>query len=379
MRKVFATLCIVLAAAGIAAARTPAGEAGKKPDCQACHSCEKPTRAEPCLSACPRHDMLAVHYPVEESPENVILDELTARYVPVEFRHRLHASMSEFGGGCKSCHHHRAEGRIAPCKECHSLAPDKADLARPSLKGAYHRQCLGCHREWSHATKCAECHALKNPEDRVKPEPDKTDIVDVDHPPIEEPKRIVYETDPDVGMYVTFYHDDHVEHFRLSCTTCHREENCGRCHARVKAVAAAAQMQAKQERNFEEAHHECLSCHQHQGCTKCHQERQREPFDHAKTAGWPLRRYHSGVPCRECHGDDIRMQKVSGLCHECHGDWQPGNFDHRVAGLALDADHADMDCEACHEEGNFTTHPACDNCHEDRKYPEHRPGSVVSE
>lgn len=378
MRYFLTALCIALAAGGIAAMGAGAAAGGKSLDCKACHSCDKPTREEPCLLACPRHDTPAIHHPVENSPDLVVMGELSARYMPVEFEHRLHASMSAFGSGCKNCHHHLTEGRITACKSCHSLSPEEADLARPSLKGAYHRQCMGCHREWSHATKCGVCHALKNPEDRVEPGTDKTDIVEVDHPPIEEPTRVVYETDPDVGMYVTFYHDDHIEHFRMSCVSCHREEGCSRCHERVKASASAAMARAGEERDFDEAHRACLSCHEHHGCDKCHQDGQRGPFSHEASAGWPLAQYHRGVPCRECHGDDIKMQKVSGLCNGCHADWNLDNFDHGVAGLALDEAHAGMDCEFCHENRDYSLHPGCDNCHEDREYPTHLPGTMVA-
>lgn len=378
MRRLFVMLCIALAPCGIAAAQMMPKGAEQGSDCKGCHTCERPTAENRCLLACPRHEMLVVHHPVGESPEVVTLGELSARYVPVVFAHRQHASMSEFGRGCTVCHHHRAEGRITGCKACHPLSPETADLEKPSLKGAYHRQCLSCHREWSHTTKCEVCHALKNEADKHEVAEDRTDIVDVEHPPIEEPTRVVYETDPDVGMYVTFYHDDHVEHFRLSCASCHREENCDRCHhAAAREPVPAPAPRARQERDFDAAHRECLACHNDHSCDKCHQETQRDPFDHEVTAGWPLGRYHHGVPCRECHGDAIRMGKVSGVCNECHADWRLGNFDHRVAGLALDDDHAEMDCEVCHEDRDYTKKPGCGACHDDKMYPEHRPGTLV--
>ncbi|MFN3695286.1 MAG: cytochrome c3 family protein, partial [Ignavibacterium sp.] len=75
----------------------------------------------------------------------------------------------------------------------------------PDLKGAYHRQCMDCHREWSGETGCNSCHV---PIKDFKPE--KKEVIQKryagkEHPVVLEPTKLVYETSSDKGKLVTFY------------------------------------------------------------------------------------------------------------------------------------------------------------------------------
>ena len=36
----------------------------------------------------------------------------------------------------------------------YDIGVENADLRMPNLKGAYHRQCLNCHRDWAHENEC---------------------------------------------------------------------------------------------------------------------------------------------------------------------------------------------------------------------------------
>ena len=56
------------------------------------------------------------------------------------------------GGGCENCHHYNTSGPILKCSSCHESSRKREDVSIPDLKGAYHRQCMDCHREWSHDT-----------------------------------------------------------------------------------------------------------------------------------------------------------------------------------------------------------------------------------
>jgi hypothetical protein len=330
-----------------------------------------------------------MHRSAEDSPEIIILDRLSARYEPVEFAHRAHAAMSEISDGCAICHHHETGGEISACGDCHQATMKGADLGQPTLKGSYHRQCLGCHRAWSHSTACSICHlrtggtgetdAEAESADEAGLAVDTTDIVGVDHPPIEQPRRVVYETDPDVGPYVTFYHDDHVDRFGLPCSACHKAENCGRCHdaATRKERRASLPLESKEEQSFDDAHAPCISCHGDDDCQECHQERPRDPFDHAASTGWPLRPYHREEACRECHGEYEQFRTPSRSCDGCHGGWHAGTFEHAVTGLTLDEVHRDLDCELCHENRDFSQDPGCQYCHDDRGYPKDTPGTVT--
>ena len=93
------------------------------------------------------------------APETMTLSGLEKRYEPVAFSHSLHADM---GGGCGDCHHHSPAGQTLACGRCHGEPFNPQNLSLPGLKGAYHLQCLGCHREMDAGpVGCTECHARK--------------------------------------------------------------------------------------------------------------------------------------------------------------------------------------------------------------------------
>jgi hypothetical protein len=78
---------------------------------------------------------------------------------PVKFTHDAHTGFAE---SCASCHHHSKEGETPACSECHSAAPKiENNLEVPGLKGAFHRQCMDCHRDIGGPMKCSECHEKK--------------------------------------------------------------------------------------------------------------------------------------------------------------------------------------------------------------------------
>ena len=104
--------------------------------------------------------LIALAYPTD-TPEAITLDILSKRYGPVEFSHGYHAEMI---GDCAYCHHHSPEGSTPACGECHEAitvyqyrgAQRETSIG---LKGAYHRQCLGCHQEMEIGlVGCIDCH-----------------------------------------------------------------------------------------------------------------------------------------------------------------------------------------------------------------------------
>ena len=123
------------------------------------------------------------------------LNDRTDDYEPVRFTHRTHDVNS--GGNCSVCHHRSASGpedrvgqdvfemhaeievRIAgaacvschkdltekkyqKCSQCHASSNEPDFPARIGLKGAYHRQCIGCHQNQPRTAKapvdCSSCH-----------------------------------------------------------------------------------------------------------------------------------------------------------------------------------------------------------------------------
>ncbi len=294
------------AAAGGAADRHAAKDASS---CGTCHTTDTPSHEEPALKKCLR---LETTDP-DKGPGTVVLNELENRYQPVTFAHKLHAKMAGMGEGCASCHHHDDTGHIQPCKACHPVEGQSEDLRQPGLKGAYHRQCVACHREWSHSNACGFCHQRKGEEapPPVAGKPDKSDIMGVPHPVVEAKDTRIYKTGFEDGPVVTFRHKEHIERFELQCVDCHRKESCGRCH---KAAGAAAEPATPRK------HHDpCQRCHTkdiEENCDTCHDKAEKPGFQHK----WPLGDQHKDLSCRECHPKGKPIGKLDTSCGSCHED-----------------------------------------------------------
>ena len=370
-------------------------KAAKAPSiqCDECHTCKEPTREAPCQRTCPRNSVqkTAEEFSARRGPSLVILDELEDLYLPVPFDHRGHADMAQMTGGCSVCHHYTPEGLGHPaCKACHEAASIHEDMRKPGLKGAYHRQCMSCHREWSGETSCGACHqpkagAVKKGSAAVLPT--KDDLIGRMHPPIPEPEVEVYQTKwegstiapPLTGggagrSRVFFRHKAHIRDYDLRCSDCHREDNCKRCHEEGKE-------HTQRVRTLEEHHKPCFDCHRTSPCDSCHIEEGKpspSPFDHART-GWPLKRYHSKKSCRACH-QTVPYSRPDRNCISCHSNWTPTNFDHALTGQRLDDNHVRLECESCHVDRAFERPPKCDQCHEPEEgvsFPAKRPGLAV--
>ncbi len=340
-------------------------------DCTKCHTCNDPTIDEPCLKPCPRiqsaHE--TAKHSLTEAPDSMLLNSLENLYEPVRFNHKLHASMAEMGADCATCHHYSPPGEIQPCSDCHSQTAESTDLSKPNLKGAYHRQCLSCHREWSHDTKCVVCHIPREGGAIAESISDPTDIMGTRHPVITEPVKRVYTTPYKPGPIVTFHHMEHIELFNLRCVDCHKKEDCGYCHdLEQKTIVKKTQAQV---------HAVCNDCHADDRCAKCHDNRERPAFVHADT-GWPMNRFHRGLECRACHPTGTRIAKLNTDCNACHSGWNETNFSHAITGLLLDETHSEIECETCHLKRNFAVKPVCTECHDDgRTYDETPPGEFV--
>ena len=330
-----------------------------KLDCKKCHACDNPSKDDFCLNSCPRLNIVDTikDHKLQEAPDSFIIGEIANLFQPVVFNHKIHASMAEMGSNCATCHHYSPEDKIPPCKEYHGGEKNPNNLRQPSLKGAYHRQCMGCHREWSHDTKCIVCH-LPSSDNIMSAEYDSTDILGISHPKISAPSKKVYHTSYEDGDIVTFYHSEHVERFDLKCVDCHQQENCSYCHELDKT--------AHVEKTEEEVHAVCNDCHKNDNCNKCHDTVEKLPFDHAST-GWKLSKYHKHLECRNCHPTEKRITSMNANCNSCHAGWSQDNFRHEVTGLHLDEIHSEFDCEDCHIDLKYHNKPSCDNCHDDGK------------
>lgn len=119
-----------------------------------------------------------------EAPMAVELNVAGEYYGVVMFDHAMHEDV----GDCYACHHHATGGGTgdANCVECHEDSPETATVAcrdchaqqpfsaatlqgkaaktyqyhvdTPGLKGAFHRNCLGCHELQDGPLGCQDCH-----------------------------------------------------------------------------------------------------------------------------------------------------------------------------------------------------------------------------
>jgi len=378
MKKFLALILVLVFTIGINAQQSPGKDHSKlNLSCKTCHSCDVPTKSDPCLVICPREKITTVYQKPEQTPELITINQLSDRYGPVYFSHKIHAQMSIMSGGCENCHHHNTSGPILKCNSCHETSRKREDVSIPDLKGAYHRQCMDCHREWSHETGCNSCHTLKKDLKDTKNESLQKKYSGKDHPVIIEPTKLVYETKSDKGKFVTFYHDDHTKKFGLNCTSCHKQESCTKCHD-VSKTDKSKNQKVVTKKTFEDQHSNCISCHSKtENCSKCHGEKTLEPFDHGKKTGWALNKHHINLSCAKCHGSKLPYNKLDNKCLSCHKGWNAENFKHSITGLQLDEMHSELSCEDCHTDGNFGIKPSCDGCHDDYSFPKQKPGKLV--
>ncbi len=162
----------------------------------------------------------------------------------------------------------------------------------------------------------------------------------------------------------------------------HRDAACLDCHA---------------DHTFTRTPTQCEGCHRaddvHDGrhglaCESCHSPHdwQVVSFDHNRDTDFRLLGAHDGLACEECHQQDPYTHALATDCYSCHRDddahqghfaemceqchsveaWAPAEFDHEQAsGYALQGEHAQAVCEACHVEPVFEValKPDCYACH----------------
>lgn len=333
--------------------------------CSDCHLCTQPTVSDPCLKECFRagHASTPTKY-TGPKPDLIKLGQSGGLYEPVSFDHQSHADMGSMGDGCSNCHHSSPTGHIAPCSECH-LQP--ASLGQPGLKGAYHRQCLGCHKQWSGSTECANCHIPDETATTVLTtiSPEASRLIPIS---AHKPDKKVYDYADQNGEKITFYHNDHVEKFGVECVTCHQGESCGYCHDPNGSSVP--------RKSAEEIHSICSDCHDGDNCKLCHGKQEKSPFTH-DASHWRLGEYHRHLPCRSCHEVGQRIKSLRADCADCHADWGPDNFEHQLGGLKLDETHREFDCTDCHSNSKYHQPTTCIDCHDEERTARETPPGVL--
>lgn len=192
----------------------------------------------------------------ENPPETAVIGSLAKTYQPVTFSHDMHSMMAD---DCATCHHHADPDQTPPCKECHGVSQDI-----PSLKDAYHGQCMTCHREMEMGpTGCAECHTKKVVQKApMKRKPEKG------------PEVSVLNTLERIYEPVTFSHDIHTM-VADDCATCHHYSEPGQTPACRECHGAPFDPKNLNMPGLKGAYHlQCMGCHEDmggpRGCLECH-------------------------------------------------------------------------------------------------------------
>ncbi len=320
----------------------------------------------------------------------------------------LHAAMDiKTGGPCSACHDDMAQNPPQRCIHCHGLSNEPDDPSRIGLKGAYHRQCIGCHeRQLKPApapTECASCHHPWIPDHSIlvvfqgRPSPqDVTRTCLGCHPKVgqdllktahwnwkgQSPTLAGYEHRTDVSLTLM------VNNYCIAIGSNFQE--CASCHIGYGGVNA--RFDFSNPENID-----CLVCHDTTGTYRKDLGRGGFPDSSidltaiAQKVGRPSRRacgschFYSGGAPNAKHGDlepaladprtaiDLHMGTLNMRCQDCHS-----TVDHRIAGMSLSAPAVEgrVSCEKCHGltphgvAGALSRHlddhiraVACETCH----------------
>ncbi len=164
----------------------------------------------------------------------------------------------------------------------------------------------------------------------------------------------------------------------FTCSDCHGEDIttfdkavCETCHRDLDAAFVQG--------HTLEFGHDCLACHD--GV-----ETYGRQFDHNQAA-FPLEGKHAQSACASCHKGARRIDDFRSLgteCADCHlkddahdgqfgvncavchtpATWDDATFDHNLTNFPLEGKHADVECESCHQNGQFKgLDTACAACH----------------
>lgn len=147
---------------------------------------------------------------------------------------------------------------------------------------------------------------------------------------------------------------------------------------------------------FAEITVECAGCHAlddvHLGingreCNDCHTSKSWDTttFDHDIDTDFKLKGQHADTKCESCHikpafevelsseceschqKADIHLGAYGNKCSDCHTEnrWQNARFDHKKTLFSLRGEHAQIDCEQCHQvwRDRISDNTLCIDCH----------------
>ena len=374
---------------------------------------EAPTHVAPASASYPQRPLAYKNFYTLDSP---LLKAAADDYEPVPFAHRIHDELTggdcgvchhrysmgdddrvgediktlhemfdvRLGGPCTECHEDMASNPPQACSRCHGL-PNEVDApSRLGLKGAYHRQCIGCHERHPQPelapTECNSCHHPWTPDHSTlvtlagKPSPQETtraclechakvgtDLLATAHWNWKglSPTLVGYQNRTDVSLQLM------VNNYCIAIGA--NTNACATCHIGYGWVDSSFDFS-------DPSNLDCLVCHDTTGTYRKDPLKGDMPAPEvdlvavARKVGRPSRatcgtcHFRSGGAPNAKHGDlDLALAAPSGeldqhmgtldmRCQACHTTTR-----HRIAGMSMTSPAVEgrVHCEQCH---NSTPH-----------------------
>lgn len=263
-------------------------------------------------------------------------------------------SHAETGGRCETCHPApwASETMADRCVECHGeIASQMKGMI--ALHGAMYRK--------DSKLECRACHP--------------------DHRGTDAPLTVMTggEFPHELLGFSLNGHRRTSQDEAFTCADCHQHDistfapdTCQACHRQIDAAFT--------QDHFQSFGAACLDCHD--GV-----DRFGKRFNH-NALPWKLTGKHMEVTCAQCHlearaladfqkapqdcyachqnddAHDARFGTDCGTCHATDG-WENAKFDHNLSAFKLEGAHAEVACQACHQNNLFQGTPTdCYACHQ---------------
>jgi hypothetical protein len=276
-------------------------------------------------------------------------------------------------GDCLSCHeddnvHQDFMG--TSCSDCHSPTDwlevefDHDTTDWPLIGHHIDALCLDCHEDQTFQgapSNCYGCHAEDDFHDGRSGEEcenchNPTDWTDTSFNHERDTDFPLQGSHADLACDDCHSEDPFSDDNEPVCVTCHLEDDnhdghfgdqCDTCHVSTEWLKVAFDHDIDTE-------HPLVGAHEEINCTDCHVE---PIFDVALQGN-----------CHDCHAEDDPHEGEQGIvCKDCHNEiaWQENVFfDHDLTRFPLLGNHAEAECDACHESHVFQEAPTeCVDCH----------------
>ena len=298
---------------------------------------------------------------------------------------------SNRGRECKSCHaDHRGEGASLITIDDNTFDHRK-ETGFPLQAEHAKLTCRQCHQTpGTYTTEdeaCASCHAINDPHGLEATTRSLLEDCGACHEPVADWDAL--------PLPAGVFNHNSSRQSDYPLEGAHSNVDCVECHVDMQFVPVSYGL--------------CTDCHinphranfRSRPCEDCHATTETffvDDFNHALTR-YPIEGQHVGVECSECHTQGAKTDPISTRCEGCHADPHRGQFrpsdcgdchsvavadfamreyDHSRTSFPLLGQHATVECEECHGDGNLAVYRGiaygdCDDCHEDVHDGRHEP------